>query len=233
MANELTWVLMLMANFGFILLFYRLYGRLGLYVWIPISTIIANIQVLKMVEIGGFEATLGNIVYASSFLATDILSENHSHKDARRTIAIGFLSLLALTVLMQLALIFTPSSQDFANDSLQTIFGFMPRIALASICAYVASQFHDIWAFRFIKEKTKGRWLWLRNTLSTMVSQAIDTVVFTAIAFYGEFEWDVLVQIFWTTYLLKWAVAAADTPFVYIARRMKRNGKVPDVLKIE
>ena len=231
MINELTWLIMLIANFSFILLFYRLYGRLGLYIWIPISTIIANIQVLKMVELGGFEATLGNIVYASSFLATDILSENHSSKDARRTIAIGFLSLLALTGLMQLALIFEPSSQDFANDSLKTIFGFMPRIALASICAYVASQSHDIWAFSFIKKKTEGRWLWLRNTLSTMVSQAIDTVVFTAIAFIGEFEWDVLVQIFWTTYILKWAVAAADTPFVYIARQMKRKGLVPNVLE--
>nr|WP_228130151.1 queuosine precursor transporter [Desulfotalea psychrophila] len=218
------WVVMLLTNFSLILICYKIYGRMGLYLWIPISTIIANIQVLKLVEIMGVEATLGNIVYASSFLATDILSENHDRKDAKRAIGIGFLSLLSLTLLMQMALKFTPSANDFSQESLQTIFGLIPRIALASIVAYIISQSHDIWAFHWIKEKTKGKKLWLRNCLSTMVSQAIDTIVFIIIAFWGMYEWSVLVEIFWTTYLLKWVVAAADTPFLYLARWMKKEG---------
>lgn len=228
--NELIWVIMLITNFSFIILFYRLYGRLGLYLWIPISTIIANIQVLKMIEIGGFEATLGNIVYASSFLATDILSENHSSKDARKTVLIGFLALLALTALMQLAILFEPSKSDFASESIKTIFGWMPRIALASITAYLISQNHDIWAFSWLKKKTNGKMLWFRNSLSTMVSQAIDTIVFTGIAFWGVYEWPILVDIFWTAYILKWLVALADTPFVYIAKNMKAKGLIKEVL---
>lgn len=224
--NELIWATMLVVNFSLILVFYKFYGRMGLYLWVPISTIIANIQVLKLVELMGFEATLGNIVYASSFLATDILSENHNKKDARRAVGIGFLSLGSLTVLMQLALVFEPSSNDFASESLNTIFGWMPRIALASIAAYMVSQFNDIWLFHLVKEKTGGKHLWLRNSLSTMLSQAVDTIVFTFIAFWGEYEWPVLVSIFWTAYLLKWVVAAADTPFVYIARWMKKKGYI-------
>lgn len=221
---------MLIVNFSFIILFYRLYGRLGLYLWIPISTIVANIQVLKMVELGGFEATLGNIVYASSFLATDILSENHTKKDAQRTVMIGFLSLIAFTILMQIAILFEPSKSDFAHESIKTIFGWMPRIALASILAYGTSQFHDIWSFHWLKKKTNNKMLWLRNSLSTMISQAIDTVIFTTIAFWGEYEWPVLVSIFWTTYILKWIIAAVDTPFIYWARNMKRKGLIKEVI---
>ncbi|MGL1931313.1 MAG: queuosine precursor transporter [Desulfotalea sp.] len=227
--NELIWAVMLIVNFSLILIFYKFYGRMGLYLWVPISTIIANIQVLKLVELMGFEATLGNIVYASSFLATDILSENHNKKDARRAVGIGFLSLASMIVLMQLALAFEPSANDFASESLNTIFGWMPRIALASIVAYMVSQYHDIWSFGLIKEKTGGRYLWLRNSLSTMLSQAIDTVVFTLIAFWGQYEWPVLVSIFWTAYALKWIVAAADTPFLYIARWMKNKGYITEV----
>ena len=73
--NELLWLLMLVVNFGAILVVYRLFGKIGLFIWVPIAAITANIQVLKTVEIFGLTATLGNIVYATSFLVTDILSE--------------------------------------------------------------------------------------------------------------------------------------------------------------
>ena len=65
--NEALWVLLLGVNFGTILLAYRIWGKLGLYLWVPVSIIIANIQVTKNVSLFGLEATLGNIVYASSF----------------------------------------------------------------------------------------------------------------------------------------------------------------------
>ena len=219
--NTPLWFLMLAVNFAAILLLYRFAGKTGLYVWIPISTIVANIQVLKTVELFGLTATLGNIVYASSFLVTDILSENYGKKEATRAVAIGFFSLIAMTLLMNLALYFEPAESDFAQESLKTIFAIMPRIAIASLTAYVISQLHDVHAFEFWKKRRpEGRHLWLRNNASTMVSQFIDTSVFCFIAFIGVFPWDVFWQIFWTTYVLKWIVAAADTPCVYWAKSM-------------
>ncbi|MDT8389524.1 MAG: queuosine precursor transporter [Lentisphaeria bacterium] len=219
--NTSLWFLMLAVNFTAILLLYRFAGKTGLYVWIPISTIVANIQVLKTVELFGVTATLGNIVYASSFLVTDILSENYGKKEAARAVAIGFFSLIAMAALMNLALWFEPAESDFAQDSLKTIFGIMPRIAAASLTAYVLSQTHDVYAFHFWKKQKPGiRYLWVRNNASTMVSQLIDTTVFCVIAFTGVFPWPVFWQIFWTTYMLKWLVAAADTPFVYWAKVM-------------
>jgi len=226
--NELYWAIMLIVNFFAIMLAFRVWGKLGLFIWIPISVIVANIQVTKTVVLFGLEATLGNIVYATSFLATDILSECFGKKDASRAVAIGFFSLIVMTILMNLALFFHPAPSDFVQESMVTIFAIMPRIALGSLVAYLFSQIHDIHAFAFLKKRFPGkRTLWLRNNLSTMVSQLIDTILFTLIAFLHVYSWDVLWQIMVTTYLLKWLVAALDTPFMYLARKWQDSGIIP------
>ncbi len=227
--NELLWLAMLLLNFAAIMLCYRLWGKTGLYLWVPISVIIANIQVTKTVNLFGFEATLGNIVYATSFLATDILNENYGRRSAAKAVGIGFFALIVMTVLMNLSLLFAPSASDFVQESMETIFGLMPRIALGSLTAYGLSQFHDIWAYTMWKKRRpEARYIWIRNNLSTMVSQLLDSIVFTMIAFYGVFPTGVLVQIAATTYLLKWLVAAADTPFIYLARRWFEQGRIPE-----
>ena len=217
--NEMLWAIMLAVNFGSILLIYKLYGRTGLYVWVPIATILANIQVIKTVNLFGLEATLGNIVYASSFLVTDILSENHGRKEAHTAIYIGFFSLLVTTVIMNLAILFEPAPSDFAQESLKTIFSFMPRLALASFAAFAVSQLHDVWAYEFWKKRFPDtRHIWIRNNASTLISQLIDSLIFTLAAFVGVFPRAVLLEIIITTYLLKIIVALLDTPFVYVAR---------------
>ena len=225
--NTLLWFMMLIINFAAILLAYRLFGKIGLFIWIPISVIVANIQVVKTVEIFGFVATLGNIVYATSFLVTDILNENYGKKDARTAVGIGFFALVSMTVLMQFALRFIPHESDFSQESLSTIFGLMPRIAGGSLAAYLLSQMHDVWAYNFWKNKKPGKnFIWLRNNASTMVSQLIDSIVFTVIAFAGVFDLPLLIEVTITTYLFKWIVAAADTPFLYLARSWKDRGIV-------
>lgn len=228
--NEIYWIILLLVNFGLILLSYRFFGKMGLFIWVPIAGIIANIQVIQTIELFGFTATLGNIVYASSFLVTDILSENYGKKEANKAIWIGFFSLITMTILMNLALFFKPTQEAFSLEtfrSIETIFSFMPRIVLASLVAYIISQKHDIWAFHFWKKRfSSTKSLWIRNNLSTMVSQLFDSLVFTLIAFYGVYNKEILIEIFATTYLLKWAVAASDTPFIYIASKMKSNNMV-------
>ena len=225
MNNELYWLIEILANFFLIILAYRLFGKWGLIMWIPVSTILANIQVVQTIELFGFSATLGNVVYATSFLITDILSENYGKKEAGKAVWIGFFSLISMTLLMNLALLYRPlDGDDFSgvtHQSLNTIFSLMPRIALASLIAYLISQRHDVWAFHFWKSRfPHHHHLWIRNNLSTMVSQLIDSAVFVTIAFLGVFETGILIEILLTTYLLKWLVAAADTPFVYWAKRI-------------
>lgn len=221
---------MLAVNFGSILISYRFFGRMGLYAWIPFAGVLANIQVLKLVELFGITATLGNIIYASSFLITDILSEIYGEQKAKKAVYIGLFSLVIMTILMNLALVFQPASDDFAQGSLETIFGFMPRIICASFLAYFLSQTHDVWAYEFWRNRFPSiGFLWLRNNASTMVSQFIDSSLFTLIAFWGVYPLETLFEIFWTTYLLKWVVGAADTPFIYLARHWFNQGKIPDL----
>jgi hypothetical protein len=229
MNNELIWFAEILANFFLIILAYKLFGKWGLIMWIPVSVIVANIQVVQTVELFGFAATLGNVVYATSFLITDILSENYGKKEANKAVWIGFFSLISMTLLMNIALLYTPlAGDDFAiqtQESTRTIFSLMPRIAFASLSAYLLSQHHDVWAFHFWKSRfPTDRQLWIRNNLSTMVSQLLDSAVFVLIAFYGVFETGILFEIFITTYLLKFIVAAADTPFVYLGKQIHKKG---------
>lgn len=229
MQNELLWLAMLLANFLLIIIAYKFFGKWGLIIWIPVSVIVANIQVVQTVNLFGMAATLGNIVYATSFLVTDILSENYGKQEAKKAVWIGFFSLISMTLLMNLALYFKPLEGDqfslITHQATATIFNLMPRIAIASLTAYMLSQRHDVWAFHYWKRRfNKENQLWLRNNLSTMASQFIDSLVFTLIAFYGVFETPVLIEIFITTYFLKWIVAVADTPFVYWARSIYKKG---------
>ena len=228
MNNELLWFAEILVNFFLIILAYKLFGKWGLIMWIPVSVIVANIQVVQTVELFGFVSTLGNVIYATSFLITDILSENYGKKEATKAVWIGFFSLISMTILMNIALLYTPlEGDDFAlatREATSTIFSLMPRIAIASLTAYLLSQTHDVWAFHFWKNRfPEYRHLWIRNNLSTMVSQIIDSAVFVLIAFYGVFETTVLFEIFLTTYFLKFIVAIADTPFVYWGKQIHQK----------
>ncbi len=227
--NEILWFVSLVANFVFIMFAFRIWGEKGLLIWMPISCITANLQVLKNIVVFGLEATLGNIIYATAFLATDILNEFYEKKVAKRAVWYGFYSLISMTVLMQLSLLFIPSESDMTHSSMINLFSFMPRVTVASLVAYLVSNMHDVWAFRYWKKRTKGRFLWLRNNASTWVSQLIDSLIFTLGAFWGVYEWDILWQIILTTYLLKWLVAVMDTFMIYLARFWVNKGKIPDL----
>jgi len=218
--NSLFWIGFIIADLSLAVLVFRYFGKNGLYVIIVASVITANIQVVKTVEIFGLVATLGNVLYGSIFFATDILNEIYGKKEAQRGVWLGFIGMALMTLWMQFGLRFVPHASDFSQDALTTIFSLMPRIAIGSMTAYLVSQHHDVWVFQFWKRKTKGRFLWLRNNASTLSSQAIDSAIFCAIAFWGVFDTNTWIQILTSTYVLKLVVAVIDTPFIYLAKRL-------------
>ena len=213
----------MIISFLIVILSYRLFGKTGLYTWTAVGVILANIQVMKTVKVFGMVTALGNVIYSSLFLVTDILNENYTEKDAQKAVWIGFFVLISTTILMQLTIQFIPDETDFLGEHITAIFSLLPRITFASLTAYLISQNHDVWFFAKLKKKHKKRLLWFRNNSSTIISQLIDNIVFTLIAFAGVFPWIIIGQIFLTSMIMKIIVAISDTPFIYWARRMKEG----------
>lgn len=219
MLNEWLWIPSALITLGLLVLSYKLFGRVGLYAWIAMASVVANIQVTQQVVIGGFIFTLGNIVYGSLYLATDILNEKHGRKAARKGVWLGFFILIVSTVLMQYALLYEPFEEAlFMHESFEALFSMLPLITVGSLSAYLVSQLFDVFVYSKIRAKTGENKLWLRTTGSTVLSQLIDTFTFCIIAFWGM-DWEIWWNIFITTYVAKFIIAWLATPFMYYAKR--------------
>ncbi len=220
MSNEAIFFFFLALNLTLLLLLFRFFGRLGLYVSIVLSIVLCNIQVLKQVDLFGLHATLGNVLYAGIFLATDLLNERYGQKEARKGVLIGFIASVAMMAYMSIALVYTPNEYDVMHEHMAAIFGLVPAITFASLAAYVISQLHDVTVYHWLRERTGGRMLWLRNNLSTITSQLLDTAVFTGLAtLLGAFPVEAALEIFLVTWIIKVLIAVLDTPFIYMAVR--------------
>lgn len=218
--NEILFIITLIINFVAIILAYKLWGKTGLLVWIGFSTVAANIEVSKCIDMFGLSATLGNVMYGTIFLATDILSEKYGGKEARKGVYIGFFTMIFFTIITQINLQFIPNSQDFVNDSMKNVFSIMPRICISSMITYLISNTLDTYLFDLIKNRIPKH-LWIRNNFSTMISQFIDSILFNMIAFAGIYDMQTLIEIIITTYVIKLFVAVCDTPFIYLAAKIK------------
>jgi len=231
---EFLWLLMLLTCFSSVLLLYRFFGTAGLYVYIVLAMIGANIQVLKAVQFGLYPepVALGTILFASAYLATDILAEQHGAKAAQKGVWLGFAGYLIFTVLMLLNLGFAPLTPEQAGETMAwalpyhehmaALFTPAPTFLIAGMCAYLLSQLHDIWLFSRLKAHTGGRFLWLRNNASTLLSALIDNAIFSILAWIvlasDPLPWQtVLVTYILGTYWLRVIVALFDTPFIYLA----------------
>ncbi|MFD2117909.1 queuosine precursor transporter [Paenibacillus yanchengensis] len=220
---NLGWgVLFVIVNFALFLICYRAFGRNGLYAWIGIATVLANIQVTKTIDMFGIVMTLGNTMYGTLYLTTDLLNEKYGEQEAGKAVWFGFFTLIMTTIVMQMALVFEQQPEDIAHEHLQVIFGLLPRLALASLVAYFTSQFLDVRLFSMIKKVfPKPNQLWIRNNGSTGISQLVDSFVFCTIAFLGVYSTPVWWEILLTTFLIKFVISVASTPIIYIARSFK------------
>ena len=229
MPNELLLILSLIVLYGAVLVFYRLFGKLGLYVWTVIATISANIEVLILVDAFGMEQTLGNVLFATTFLVTDILSENHGKKEANVAVNIGIATSIAFIVISQSWMLYTPAASDFASPAIATIFSNTPRLMLASLIVYAICQKFDVWAYHawwaFTNKKCgdSKKFLWLRNNGSTLISQLLNAILYTFGAFFGVYYIPTLISIVFASYVIFIVTSLADTPIVYLARKMKET----------
>tara|TARA_B100000085_G_C18503143_1_gene496376 strand:+ start:219 stop:1055 length:837 start_codon:yes stop_codon:yes gene_type:complete len=238
--TEVVWFIMLILCFLSILVFLRLFGYVGLYVYSAIAIIAANIQVLKQANFNFFSSinekiipfyepspiALGTILFASTFLCTDILSEYYGKEKARKNVLIGFCSFFLMTILMLVTIGIQPAEDEWVSmvqESLAILFTPMTSIFVASMIAYLISQYFDIWFFSYLKTVSSNKLLWLRNNVSTAVSSLIDNTIFSIFAWIilnpNPFPLSDVIMIFILgVYLLRVFIAILDTPFIYLAK---------------
>ena len=181
--------------------------------------------------------TTGIITYPLTFLITDIVSEIYGEKKATRMVFLGFIVSIISLFFIQLA-VFLPGSNVWINSNLgyntvqemqnayESVFTLPGILIVASMTAYLVAQVVDVKIFHFLKRITSGKHLWLRNNLSTSVSQLIDTIIVNSIFLYIGLglSFNIIFQIIVTTYVFKIIIALIDTPIVYlVVNLLKKN----------
>jgi len=226
--QELLWLLTVVSDLGLAVLCYRLFGRTGLYGVVIFSLMLANIMGPKLTVIFGLQTSMGVILYSSIFFATDLLSEKYGRSEAQRAVLLGFFVSVALVLMTQLSMLYLPSQRPetvgFATTvhaATVTLFDYTPRFVFGSMAAYLISQSFDVWVFHRIREATGTRHLWLRNTGSTLISQAIDTLIYGLVVWWGLVDFVTAMQLAGAKYVFKFAIAVIDTPFIYLGCRWK------------
>ncbi len=196
---------------------------LGLFVG---AIVAANLIGLKIADFGIFEASVGILAFPITFLITDIIEEVHGKAKAKEFVLVGLITLIFVLFIMALAVVLPFAERSLVKEEYTKIFGTTIRIFIASITAFGFSQMHDVWAFNFWKQRTKGKFLWLRNNLSTFSSQFLDTTLFMFIAFYHispKFTATYVFTLIIPYWLVKVLFALFDTPFCYLGVRWLRK----------
>ena len=231
MQNEINLIISLAITYGLVIGLFRIFKEQGLYLWTIVATIAANIEVMIVVNAFGMEMTLGNILFASTFLVTDICSEIYGKKVAQKSVYMGIATSILFVIISQSWLLYQPSDADWAMPFIKAIFSNTPRMMITGIVVYSIVQMFDVWAYHkwweFTKKKfgDEKRFLWLRNNGSTIISQLLNTMLFTWGAFAGMYDTKTLVSIACSSYAIFIVTSLTDTPFVYLARKihMKNN----------
>jgi hypothetical protein len=185
------------------------------------ALVISSVLASKIITVLGLFFPAGVLAYCITFVVTDVIGEIWGKERANRVVFSGFIALLVAFLLIRLALAWNAAPFWTEQKAFSAVLGSTSRIIIASFIAYLASQYHDVWAFHVWRRITGERHLWLRNTASTVVSQFIDTLVFITIAFYGTMP---IVPLIKGQYLIKVLIALLDTPFVYLVVRLIRRG---------
>lgn len=209
--------------FSLLAICHRLFGKEGAIAWVGMATILANIITAKNADIFGLSTAIGTVMFASIFLATDVLTECYGKDVAKKAVQVGLFANVVLIIATQIALRYTPSAIDYADGAMQTLFSLNLRISLSSALMYFISNMADIYIFSRLKEKTGGKKLWLRNNVATIVCNCLENFGFIGLAFFGIYDIQTILIIATSTSIIEALVAVCDTPFIYLMTNDKKR----------
>lgn len=218
--NILLGAVSIILCFSAVAIMSKLFKKEGLMVWIAISSVIANILVCKTINVLGFVSAMGNILFASNFLATDIIVERYGAKEGKRAVFLGMVSTIIFLAITQISLLFIPDTTDIAHDSMATLFSLNARTSIASVVMYFIGHILNITIYEAIRKRVPKQ-LWLRNNVATIISNSLENYLFAFFAFVGIFDMPTIISIATTGTIIEIIIAIFDTPFLYWAREEK------------
>jgi len=160
----------------------------------------------------------GILFFPVSYVIGDVLTEVYGYARARRVIWAGTGAVLFMA-LMSWVVVALPPAPSWGNQAAyETIFGQVPRIVLASVCAFWAGEFVNSYVLARMKIWTGGRMLWSRTIGSTIAGEGIDSLIFYPLAFLGATGWttSLVIQVLFTQWALKVAWEVILTPVTYL-----------------
>ena len=225
--QELLWLLTVVYDLGLAILLYRFFGKYGLYTAVVLGIVLGNLQGGKVSELTlfgySFTASMGAILYSGIYFATDVLNEKFGREEANRAVMLGFVANVAVMITLLISIQFKPSditgSALEVHNAISTLAGYSPIFVIGYLAAYLISQTFDVWFFHKIRSYTGESKLWLRNNLSTITSQLLDTMIyqFTWVMAGMDIKTAFLIAV--TKYIFKVFIAGVDTIFIYWVRK--------------
>jgi|TARA_A200000113_G_scaffold225113_2_gene244913 uncharacterized integral membrane protein (TIGR00697 family) len=224
---EFLWVFTVFYDLTISILLFRFFGLKGLFIAVTLGIMLANLQGGKVSDLNIFGQTftvsMGAIMYSGIYFATDLISEKYGRKEANKAVILGAISNIVIMFTLVLSTYYLPSgiaaSSDKVHSAISTLALYSPIFVIGSITAYLISQTFDVWIFHKIKTLTGDKYLWLRNNLSTLSSQALDTFIYTFVwVIAGELSFFTALSIALTKYIFKFIIAIVDTFFIYLVR---------------
>ena len=182
------------------------------------NLILQKFFTLSLFGLTNLELSVGIIPYPITFLCTDLISEIYGRKKAAQVVIAGFITSLVILIIVSIAnFVATTSWSKVDGKTFTQVFGLFAPAVIASLLAYLTAQFIDIRLFHFWKNLTKGKYLWIRNNGSTIISQIIDTsLVLSVLSFFGVISWEQFNLLFINSFIFKLFFALLDTPFFYL-----------------
>ena len=224
-AEYISIMMILLCSF-LILLSLRILGVMGLYIYNVVAIIASNIQVLQVSNFAILEEpiALGSITFATTFLVSDIISENFGKSAAQKGIAISFLAQGIFTLMMLSSSLYLPAEgYEKTSEAVDILFIPSWRILFASIFSYYVSQYLDIGIFKGLKDATYGKFLWLRTIVSTALSGFIDNFIFSYLAWILLSSDPITMKSLFLTYVIgayigRLFVNIVTMPIIYLSR---------------
>ena len=227
---EWLWVATVFYDLLMAVILFYFFGKEGLYAAVILGIVLGNLQGGKVSDLNimgyTFTVSMGAIMYSGIYFATDLINEKYGRKEANKAVILGAIANIVIMITLLISTYYLPSeiakSSEKVHEAISTLAFYSPIFVIGSISAYLISQTFDVWIFHKLKVITRGKHLWLRNNVSTLLSQALDTFIYTFVwVLAGELTFIVALSIALTKYIFKIFIALVDTLFIYLVKDIR------------